>query len=957
MAVGDKTKAGGLSHHSDHHAEHNVAAAAAVTTTTSVPSGPQEMTLGVPSDPDVSQQWYLTGTWGIHANLVWPDYTGQGIKLADLDDGFEYTHPDLSANYSTSLSYDTINNSFDGAAAQTGDDHGTAVMGVMIADDNGIGTVGVDFDGTGIGIRMGFGPNDGLSEILTGFQYALSVHASVLNDSWGFTDPFSDDFGNLSAGFTQIAQALKNLADQGRGGLGTPVTFAAGNSGDTGDNTNYHNFTNSIYTITVGAIDSSGTHAYFSTPGTSILVSAGGVSDLTTDRVGTAGYGSGNYLADDGTSFATPTVSGVIGLMLQANPNLGWRDVQQILAYSAQHNDPTSSSWQYNGAVNWNGGGLHFSDLYGFGAADAFTAVRLAETWTTQDTSANMTTVTTSTVSPNAVIPDMGSTTSTMTVTQNINIEHVQVHVNLTHSWVGDLVITLVAPDGTKSVLVDNPGTNQAGDFGGSGGINFTFETNADMGESSAGAWTLQVADNQPQDSGVLKSWNMVFTGSTPTVNNTYIYTNDFAGFSGTALAQRSTIDDTNGGTDTLNLAAVTTNSVVNLASGAGTIAGHAVTISGIENVYGGDGNDNFTAGSANSDLYGMRGNDTLTAGTGNDIFDGGQGTDTVVYADSVSDYSFTVVSATEVDVAHTTGAAFTDDDKNVEDFNFGGATYTMAQIDALATGGTVTPSPSPAPSPTPTPAPSPSPTPSPTPTGENLNGTSANDTLTGGSGDDTLHGLGGSDKLFGGSGNDILDGGTQADSMTGGSGNDTYYVDNSGDHVIEGLNGGTDTVHSTIGYLLPANVENLFIDGTAAVNGTGNGLNNAITGNTSHNVLQGGAGNDTLDGGGGNDQLWGNTGADTFHFGAATAFTGITNVEDFQAAQGDKLDLRDVLANYDPLTEALSNFVELTRVAHGTALLVDTAGTGAHFVQIAVLNNLVNVDENQLVATGNLLV
>ncbi|MFX5522508.1 hypothetical protein ABTD78_24870, partial [Acinetobacter baumannii] len=70
--------------------------------------------------------------------------------------------------------------------------------------------------------------------------------------------------------------------------------------------------------------------------------------------------------------------------MLEANPHLGYRDIQKILAYSARQVDSVGSAWTTNGAFNWNGGGLHVSHDYGFGAVDALAAVRLAETWTEQ---------------------------------------------------------------------------------------------------------------------------------------------------------------------------------------------------------------------------------------------------------------------------------------------------------------------------------------------------------------------------------------------------------------------------------------------------------------------------------------------------------------------------------------------------------------------------------------------
>ena len=89
--------------------------------------------------------------------------------------------------------------------------------------------------------------------------------------------------------------------------------------------------------------------------------------------------------------FATPIVSGVVALMLQANPNLGWRDVQNILAASATHTGSAigavtpgtneNSNWFLNDAANWNGGGMHFSNDYGYGVVNAYNAVRMAEVW------------------------------------------------------------------------------------------------------------------------------------------------------------------------------------------------------------------------------------------------------------------------------------------------------------------------------------------------------------------------------------------------------------------------------------------------------------------------------------------------------------------------------------------------------------------------------------------------
>ncbi len=116
---------------------------------------------------------------------------------------------------------------------------------------------------------------------------------------------------------------------------------------------------------------------------------------------------------------------------------------------------------------------------------------------------------------------------------------------------------------------------------------------------------------------------------------------------------------------------------------------------------------------------------------------------------------------------------------------------------------------------------------------------------------------------LVGNGGNDMLDGGAGADKMSGGTGNDTYYVDNSGDKVIENANEGKDTVIASVDHTLAANVENLTLTGNA-VRGTGNDLANTISGNGLANILSGGGGDDILRGNGGNDVIKGGAGNDT---------------------------------------------------------------------------------------------
>ena len=184
------------------------------------------------------------------------------------------------------------------------------------------------------------------------------------------------------------------------------------------------------------------------------------------------------------------------------------------------------------------------------------------------------------------------------------------------------------------------------------------------------------------------------------------------------------------------------------------------------------------------------------------------------------------------------------------------------------------------------------------------LDGGALADTLSGGDGNDIIHGGGGADTLNGDGGNDIIDGGTGADTMAGGTGNDTYYVDNSGDVVTENGGEGYDSVHSTLSYTLGANLEQLVLDGTGNINGTGNGLNNSIVGNSGNNIVDGGDGNDVVHGGDGfdfvlggdgNDQLFGDASNDSLTGGAGNdLLDGGTGADGMAGGTGDDIYIVD---------------------------------------------------------------
>jgi Ca2+-binding RTX toxin-like protein len=351
---------------------------------------------------------------------------------------------------------------------------------------------------------------------------------------------------------------------------------------------------------------------------------------------------------------------------------------------------------------------------------------------------------------------------------------------------------------------------------------------------------------------------------------------------------------DGGGGIDTVSYAGTAGSVTVDISQPTGTAAGAAGsdTLLNLENVTGGDGADSLTgnAGSNTLDggagidtLYGLAGNDILIGGLGGDQLHGGAGNDTY-YVDDADD---TVIEAAATDGTDTVIASLSwtlhtgDFIENLTLAGRGNLDATGNNLANILTGNA----------------------------GDNrLDGGLGADAMAGGLGNDTYvvdatldrlteaAGAGtdtveasvtwtlasyfenltlkdvvsGSNDLTatgndlanvlkGNAGNNRLDGKTGADSMLGGAGNDTYVVDNLGDTVSEtnadgSDSGGTDTVNSSVTFVLGTNIENLTLTGAANINATGNALANSITGNSGVNILVGGLGNDRLDGGAGSD-------------------------------------------------------------------------------------------------------
>ena len=296
-------------------------------------------------------------------------------------------------------------------------------------------------------------------------------------------------------------------------------------------------------------------------------------------------------------------------------------------------------------------------------------------------------------------------------------------------------------------------------------------------------------------------------------------------------------LEGTGSGTDTVN-------SAINYTLGVNV---ENLTLTGTANINGTGNalNNVLTGNSGNNVLNGAAGNDSLDGGTGNDSMNGSTGNDSYAF-DSANDYVFEAanqgVDTVFSTLNYTLGA-------NFENLTLTGSANINGDGNTL---------------------------------NNKMTGNIGNNVLSGGAdGNDSIYGLSGNDTLNGYAGNDVLDGGAGSDSLYGGQGNDIYYVESTGDRVIEGTGAGIDTVFSTLTQILGANVENLTLTGTASINGTGNAINNMLKGNSGNNILNGGASNDSMFGYAGNDSYYVDSAGDTLSEGASagtdTVFSVVT--------------------------------------------------------------------------------
>jgi subtilisin-like proprotein convertase family protein len=545
---------------------------------------------------------------GIDAVSVWPQYSGKGVTVGVFDDGI-----------------------YGVGTAKGYGQHGTAVAGI-IAGSSASGATGIAYSATVSDI-----PVIGYSTAQITARMGLQSGYDIVNHSWGWSTPFLVD--EASATYGGFIDTLADAAAHGRGGLGTLINVAAGNFKASGFDANASNFTNDRHVIAVSAVTSEGLLTDFASRGASVLVaapsgggSAGGI--LTSDLPGAAGYSAGDVTRTfSGTSAATPQVSGVEALMLEANHNLGWRDVKTILAMSAEAISVAGTV--VNGATDWNGGGMLFSNDVGFGLLDARAAVRLAETWLDTSTSANEATVT-GTMGSFTRVLDNRTTEFKIDMKDGVDVESITLSLDQYHGRVSDLTIELVSPSGTVSSLLS--GTN-----GGKTLNDWTFTSNAFLGENSGGSWTVRITDSLAGQQGVINSAKLSVFGAAASDDDTFVFTDSFS-----KIGSAQVVLNDKAGFDGLNASAVSTDSWIDIREGCESwIGGRSVLTAWgtkIESAFGGDGNDTILGNGGANLLWGGRGNDFISAeggddiiitGAGNNFVDGGTGSDTLRLAGS----------------------------------------------------------------------------------------------------------------------------------------------------------------------------------------------------------------------------------------------------------------------------------------------------------------------------------
>ncbi|KAJ7721565.1 peptidase S8/S53 domain-containing protein [Mycena maculata] len=484
--------------------------------------------LGI-NDPLFDKQWHLLNDeqpeHSMNVIPVWEmGYTGKGVITSLVDDGLDYTSDDLKDNFDADDSYDFNDHEALPTPKLREDTHGTRCAGQVAAGKNNACGVGIAYNSKVAGVRILSGEISDVDEAAAlnyGFQ-----NVSIYSCSWG-----PPDNGAVMEGPDYlIKKAVLHGINEGRGGKGSVFVFASGNGAASGDQCNFDGYTNSIYSVTVSAVDHKGLRPYYSEACTANMVAAyssGSGKSITTTDKGTNKCAS----THGGTSAAAPNAAGVFALALEARPDLTWRDIQHLCVENARMINEADGDWESVA------GGRMYSSKFGYGALDALRYVQAARNWNLVKPQARLPTRTVQieggTMNPvgkyaGGQFIGGGGATSVLSVNwdmlQDANfeqLEHIVVRVWIDHSRRGDVEVELTSPGGVKSVLAEKRKSDNAN----TGYPGWTFMSVKHWGEDMIGDWTIRVSDQGSADhNGTFLGWNMVFWGSVIDTSKAVLY-------------------------------------------------------------------------------------------------------------------------------------------------------------------------------------------------------------------------------------------------------------------------------------------------------------------------------------------------------------------------------------------------------------------------------------------------
>ncbi|ODV63083.1 S8 family peptidase ASCRUDRAFT_31906 [Ascoidea rubescens DSM 1968] len=476
------------------------------------------------NDPEFIKQWHLINPsfpgHDVNATGLWyENITGKGVVTAIVDDGLDFHSQDLKDNFCEEGSYDFNANQKLPAPQLSNDYHGTRCAAEIAATkNNGYCGIGVAYDSKVAGIRI-------LSGEITAEEEAASlIYGLDVNDIYSCSWGPPDDGKSMQAPELVVRKAIVKGILDGRKSKGSIYVFASGNGGLNGDNCNFDGYTNSIYSITVGAIDHKGSHPPYAEACSAVLVvtySSGSGEHIHTTDIN-------NRCTDNhgGTSAAAPLAAGIYSLVLQANPELTWRDIQYLSILSSVEINDIDGNWQdtvmfkrdcYNPENQITNVKKRFSHKYGYGKIDAYTMVHMAKDWKNVKPQAWYYS------SPYHVNEDIEwaeNTNRDYTYTLNIDkedlekanfehIEHVTVTINMSAKNRGKIEVNLISPSG----IISNLGIQRPYDKSNEGFNNWTFMSVAHWNETGEGVWKLQVINRGQKNKVKFYDWVIKFFG------------------------------------------------------------------------------------------------------------------------------------------------------------------------------------------------------------------------------------------------------------------------------------------------------------------------------------------------------------------------------------------------------------------------------------------------------------